>query len=112
MNMMEGVGHEATGAEVMGTMTAVIVLLAQAAPPIVEQPAPPVRYSNGDPTGGTLRSNPQVGPDTMICRTERASGSFVRKRTVCRTKREWDRAAIEGRDAARLYEERVGPPGV
>lgn len=71
----------------------------------------PVRVSETDPTGATMGADSRITPDTVICRTEKASGSMVRKRTVCRTKREWSRAADEGRDAARLYQERVGTPG-
>lgn len=57
---------------------------ANAAPPAVDPAAP---------------SDPQA----KICRTQEVTGSFVKKRKVCRTKAEWRRLADDHRSQAQDY---------
>lgn len=41
--------------------------------------------------------------EAKICRTQEVTGSFVKKRKVCRTKREWQRLAEDHRSQAQDY---------
>lgn len=44
-----------------------------------------------------------AAPDKLICKTYDTTGSLVRKTRICRTKSEWDKAALDAEaEAERL----------